>query len=228
MTELSQKKRSPLAVVLISYVCITGLWALYRFFLDTPLNALFPTPAGALLEGVIKCLLLILPSVLLMRACEDDLFIPTRQAFSLKPRALLTGLVLGAVFLGFYVVRNLIVGGGVRFNFAVSTDDLLSSVFFAAVTEEIMYRAFMQNVLVKKFGRERAIVIAAVLFAFMHLPIWIAGGTVDVLELVVRLLSVGLTGYLLGLAFVHDKVIWGAVIAHGLHNLIVHVVVSAK
>jgi len=220
-----QKKISVLPAVLLSYFLISGVWAAYRLFLDKPMTALFLPVVAALLEGVIKSLVLIVPSLLMMRALKPEMEIPGKKVFSLTVRSLLSGLILGLIFFAFYTLRH-VLAGGVRFSFAISADELISTVFFAAVTEEIMYRGFILNTLVKKFGKEWAIVATSVLFALMHLPLWLATGGVDLMTILSRLLSTACIGYLLGWLFLRDKVIWGAVLAHALHNLIVNVVVG--
>lgn len=218
-----QKRSAVLPAVFISYLLISGVWAVYRLLLDKQMHTLFSPAIGSLLEGMIKSLVLIVPSLILMRALKPSLDIPGKKVFSYSARSLLSGLLLGLVFFAFYSLRNML-NGGFRFSFDLSTDELIGSVFFAAITEEIMYRGFILNTLVKKFGREWAIIVTSVLFAFMHLPVWLAGGSVVLLDILSKLLSTACIGYLLGWVFLRDKVIWGAVLAHGLHNLIVNVV----
>jgi len=209
-----------------AYFLICSGWALYRFFVEAPMSALFGPgfPVAALLEGLIKSLLLILPSLLLMRKMREGLAIPPKQIFGFSWKTILFGLGLSVLFFVFYSVRGLLMQGGIRYDFQISLDTLIGAVFFAAITEELMYRAFILNALVKKFGREWANIITALLFALMHLPIWIAGGTTNLLDLLPRLLSTACIGYLLGQVFLLSGGIWGAVLAHALHNLIIEAI----
>jgi len=221
-TKPYSKKRT-LWTVFGAYLLICSVWAVYRFFVEAPLSVLFDPgfPTAALLEGLVKSLLYILPPLILMNRMKEGLEILPKQVFGFSWKTILFGLGLGLLFFVFYSARAVLVEGGIRYDFRLSADTLIGAVFFAAITEEILCRAFILNALVKKIGRGWAHIITAVLFALMHLPIWIAGGTTSLQTLLLNLLSTGCIGYLLGLVFLHSGGIWGAVAAHALHNFII-------
>ena len=179
----SYKKRKTPAIVLVSYFLITLIWGVYRLWLEKPLLSGFTPLAGALLEGGIKCLLMVLPPLLLMRVIGDDMHIPADRFMKPNLRTLWMGLALSAVFFIIHLLRYTASGVQVWLTLNIPVKEIVGAVIFAALTEEILFRGFMLNSLVKLLGRVQANILIAVLFALMHIPIWIAGGTVGLLPL---------------------------------------------
>ncbi len=83
---------------------------------------------------------------------------------------------------------------------------LLIMAFFPAVFEEVFFRAAVQNLLVKWWGKPLlAIVITSLLFSLIHMSVYL-------------FLSRAILGFVLGLMYYQTKNIWVNIIAHFLNN----------
>ena len=81
-------------------------------------------------------------------------------------------------------------------------------VFFVAMGEEILFRALVQNDLVRALGWKQGIILASLLFAVMHLT-W---------RSIPELVFVFFVGLLLGYVYHRTKSLTAPIVMHGIGN----------
>ena len=223
----STKKQLNCKPLSIALVCaaVLLLWALYRLVLGPLVAASAGAIFAPIVETVVKCLVFIAPALLLLRAQGENVFLPRKTLFSFGWKPALFGVGLSLAFLAVYVFKRLIEQGHFAFQFSLSFDDILTTILFAGITEEIFFRGWLYNTLRKKLGFYAANCIAAGVFVLSHFPIWYTNGYFNDLTFLSNCLSTFVIGFLLGYVVEESKSIWGAMFAHSMHNLIVTVLI---
>ena len=89
---------------------------------------------------------------------------------------------------------------------------LFGFTFLIGLSEEGAFRGYIQSNYLKIISQFKAIVLTAILFAFLHIPSYVISGNYYSIASLPSLILVGL---LLGYIRIHTGNIWGVVIAHG-------------
>ena len=100
-----------------------------------------------------------------------------------------------------------------------SVGEILSTVVFAGVTEELFFRGLLLNSLLSKLSFGKADVISAAAFLLIHFPSWLSAGAASPAQLLSNAASVFLVGLLLGGVFEKTRNLWGPIFFHSLYNL---------
>ena len=119
----------------------------------------------------------------------------------------------GAFFLLFFLLTNFLKdpAQGVALQ-SPSAGEILSTVVFAGVTEELFFRGLLLNSLLSKsssFGK--ADVISAAAFLLIHFPSWLSAGAASPAQLLSNAASVFVVGLLLGGVFEKTRNLWGPI-----------------
>lgn len=85
---------------------------------------------------------------------------------------------------------------------------ILSTIIFAPLLEEILFRGILMSDLKRRYGLLGSILISALLFSVVHLNF-------------VQSIAAFFSGIVLGYIFYISKSLWGAIVVHMIHNLTV-------
>ena len=174
-------------------------------------------------DVLIKNLFWTLPAVLLIRHFSEDMYSAIKELFSFNKKTLKYLLLLipiSVVVIGGQLIRN--------HSLSVSSDfhpSMLFMVLFVGLTEEIVFRGFFLNSMMKNADTEKkrylAYAINAVMFLLIHFPIWIAEGRFVSAFSSFAFVTVLFLSVLFGICFVRTKSLWSAIIIHSLYDLLI-------
>ena len=158
-----------------------------------------PELPAALAEGGIKLLIYGLPVLLLVKGRKSELVSPPEKWLQMNRETIFVGLGGGAFFLLFFLLTNFLKNPaqGVALQ-SPSVGEILSTVVFAGVTEELFFRGLLLNSLLSKLSFGKADVISAAAFLLIHFPSWLSAGAASPAQLLSNAASVFLVGLLLG------------------------------
>ena len=92
------------------------------------------------------------------------------------------------------------------------------SILLTGPVEELLYRGIVQTRLTEAFATAPAVLIAAVVFALVHVPAYSLGGTGG--SLATTLVVLFILGGVLGVLYEHTGNLFVPAVAHGLYNAI--------
>ncbi|MCL2200602.1 MAG: CPBP family intramembrane metalloprotease, partial [Oscillospiraceae bacterium] len=97
---------------------------------------------------------------------------------------------------------------------------LIHGVMFAGITEDMVFRAFLLNAMLKRMQPVQAVTVDAVLFALIHYPIWIYFGF-DPVTILLSSVQVMLISALFAYSFIKTRNILVPIALHMIWNLLV-------
>jgi membrane protease YdiL (CAAX protease family) len=164
-----------------------------------------------------KLLVWTFPSILLIKYFRDDMWIGLKEMFTNKPRWFKCAPVLLLVF--FPLISALFLHGEIAVRPGYIPVSLIEGVVFVGITEEIVFRGFLLNAMLKRMKPWQAVIVNAVLFAFIHYPIWVyrGFGFVTILSNSVQILPISA---LFAFSFIKTKNIILPISLHMIWNLL--------
>ncbi len=219
----SRQRAGSLTAAGVYFLLTLALWGLFRILLEPLLASALPPPVVVLAETAAKTCLYILPVIFLLRGAGECFRWDAGTVFGFDKTGLLWGAGLAVFFLLYYGCRSLLLDGSVGFTAAsLNAEEIISTVLFAGLTEEIFFRGYLLNRLWKRFPFWLANTLAGLAFLAAHFPIWYTKGYFAGAAVLKSCLSTFVIGLLLGyVARRSGGSVWGAVFAHSMHNLIV-------
>jgi len=206
------KKNSLLSAILAVLFSIIG-WTLYVL-----LMAVAPEPfANDNLRALARVSVVLLPAIFHILKQSDA---SKTDYLQLRPkwfRGIIVGLAISAIYLAFTIMttmRNPII--------AMSVDPAiwLNFIIGSPLAEELLFRGVLFNELNRHTSTYLAIIISALMFAVLHLPVWLI---LDGMTIVLAIQSFGQI-FLYGLVFAtmmkFTRSLWAPLSAHWLNNLI--------
>jgi len=170
-----------------------------------------------IVESVIKLLIWTLPVIVLIKYYQNDMWISLKDMWTNKPRWFKDAPILLIVFVP--LLRSFIFNGGVVIDPDFHPTSLIGSVLFVGVTEEIVFRGFLLNALLKKMKTYPAIALNEVLFVLIHFPFWIYLGF-DFSTFLAGSFTVFLLGVLFSFSFIKTKNILVPIVLHMTWNFL--------
>ena len=167
-------------------------------------------------ETLIKLSVWAVPAVLLIKRFRDDMRVSLKEMFTNKPRLFKTAPILLLVF--FPLINALFIHGeiAIRPNFQPAG---IAWLVFGSAIEEIVFRGFLLNTMLKRIKTWQAVMIDAVLFALIHYPIWIYSG-LDFLAILSNSVMILPVSVLFAFSFIKTKNILVPMAIHILWNLL--------
>ncbi len=179
------------------YLWLAILWTFYRLWGQSLLYGALPELPAALAEGGIKLLIYGLPVLLLVKGRKSELVSPPEKWLQMNRETIFVGLGGGAFFLLFFLLTNFLKNPaqGVALQSA-RVGEILSTVVFAGVTEELFFRGLLLNSLLSKLSFGKADVISCGVPADSFFPAWLSAGAASPAQLLSNAASVFLVGLL--------------------------------
>lgn len=119
---------------------------------------------------------------------------------------MLSGFALPLIYLSLlYLSISLWVGNPYKFNPDYTLSNFTKGAAFVirgVIVEELLFRGALLYLLIKKIGHNKAVILSAIAFGMFH---WFSYGIIgQPIQMMIVLISTGIMGYLLGLAFVRS------------------------
>jgi len=127
-----------------------------------------------ILQTVTKLLVWALPAILLIKHFQDDMWVSLKDMFTNKPRWFKSAPALLLVF--FPPISALVLHREIAIRPNIVPVTFIGMVVSSVFTEEIVFRGFLLNAMLKRMKPWIAVLINAILFALIHYPIWIYSG----------------------------------------------------
>ena len=170
-----QSHKLNLITIILFYTAFWIIWCVREVWLRPIMLASLGEWSFEVCETIMKLIVWTLPAALCVCYYKDDVLLSWYEMLTTKVKWLKYSLVLLG-FVAYNIICALIMNG----NLAVSSDfrisSLVSAVLFVGITEEVVFRGFFLNVLLKKMKTWYAILLTALLFLLIHFPIWIYKG----------------------------------------------------
>lgn len=204
-----KKELTRFIVYLVLFYLLWTLKELHLFNLPQTNDTL-----SAILSGLIKILIWIIPIWLYIKY-----FLHTSPSEYLKlnqnvGKGIFWGIFL-SLLLGLYFVVNIYIINKQTFDFSLSLHHYLNVFLLVGITEELVFRGFVLQEINKRISFLGANILSALLFLFIHYPIWIYDGVFFHLGTHIYVFLVGL---IFGFIFKKTRSLWSVIILHSFHN----------
>lgn len=192
-------------------------WTLREFFVRREVVQLLGAWPAALLGVVAKVLIWTVPAFWLERHYRAEMAVPALFGASIRWGRLLlwaTGLV------AYNLLASLLSNGAIRVHPQFQPVDLIGTVLFVGITEEMVFRGFLLNALLRRMDEKWALGISSMLFVCIHFPIWYTSGLFATPVMLLRsCLTIFVLGVFFGYSFCREKNLAVPVFLHMVWNL---------
>lgn len=224
-------KNKKLTMTLIIYcILFYGFWAVMELLLKRPLLEITGNEftMECIRSGVIKNLAWTVPSVLLIKHFEKDMYVGLKEMFELK----INWLKYIPIYL-LCIVYLLIVAWKQTGKIAVSPNFTAAQavvVLFVGITEESVFRGWLLNGMLKNADTQAkqwtAVIINAVMFLVIHFPIWIYEGVFIRNFANFGFISIMILSVIFSRLFMDSKNILVPIFLHMLYDLLIFMLIS--
>ena len=173
----------PGRVLVIYLILFFAAWTASELLLVPRLAGLSPLTFTLVRDVGLKCLIWLLPALLLIRRYDGALAVRRRSLFR-RPRSWTLCLEILALFAVCLLAGNLVRNRGLAIAPGFGIPEVLW-LCFVGLTEETVFRGWLLNGLLSPEDLEkesppwRPTALVTVLFLFIHFPIWIRTGAFD-------------------------------------------------
>ena len=179
------------------------IWTLREFFVRREAAQMLGAWPAALLGVVAKLLIWTLPALLLERHYHTEMAVPALFGQPIRWERVL---LCAAGLVAYNLLASLLSNGGIRVHPQFQPVDLLGTVLFVGITEEMVFRGFLLNALLGRMEEKWALVISSALFVCIHFPIWYTSGLFATPVMLLRsCLTIFALGLLFGYSFCREK-----------------------
>ncbi|NBK91091.1 CPBP family intramembrane metalloprotease [bacterium 1XD21-13] len=194
--------------VLVMYTIILySFWSLLELYLKTKIGIDEFTK-----EVYIKCVVWLVPAILIHFNFSDDMFIKKEEMYLLNKKCWIA--VPMMLLLAIYIIINeYLVNGKLEINesFGINT---VVEVLSIAAGEEMVFRGLFLSAILRDKKKYLAVFINSLLFLAIHFPVWIQSGTFISAFTSGGFITVLLLSCIFSFAFIKTKSIWTAVFLH--------------
>lgn len=195
-------------IVLVMYTIILySFWSLLELYLKTKIGIDEFTK-----EVYIKCVVWLVPAILIHFNFSDDMFIKKEEMYLLNKKCWIA--VPMMLLLAIYIIINeYLVNGKLEINesFGINT---VVEVLSIAAGEEMVFRGLFLSAILRDKKKYLSVFINSLLFLAIHFPVWIQSGTFISAFTSGGFITVLLLSCIFSFAFIKTKSIWTAVFLH--------------
>lgn len=213
----SAKPRLTWAGIAAYCVLLFAIWTLRTVFISGEIAGRLGVWPSAFIGAAAKVLLWTVPAYWLVRRYPGDMEIPSLFGQPIRWMELL--LTLLGVFV-FNLVTATIRNGGPRLEANFHLSGLIGTVLFVGITEEMVFRGFLLNAMMKKLEQTPALVLSSALFVLIHFPTWYMKGQLVSPSLVLgNCISIFALGMIFGYTFLRNRNLVPPILIHMVWNL---------
>lgn len=201
------KTNSKLRTVLVIYTIILySFWSLLELYLKTKIGIDEFTK-----EVYIKCVLWLIPAMLIHFNFSDNMFINKKMYLLNKKCWIFAPIML--LFTTYIVINKYLTNGelAISESFGINT---VVEVLSIAAGEEMVFRGLFLNAALRDKKKYLAVFINSLMFLTIHFPVWIQNGTLISAFTGGGFITVLLLSCIFSFAFIKTKSIWTAVFLH--------------
>lgn len=224
-------KNKKLTITLVVYcILFYGFWTVFELLIKNQLLALTGNN-GVLTQfirsGIIKNLVWTVPAMILVKKFEGDMYISLKEMFTTKIKFLniLPIFLICIVYVLIVALKN----GGLAIVDSFGWSHIII-VLFVGITEEMVFRGWLLNGTLKnadtKLKQWVAIGINAVMFLYIHFPIWIYDGVFFANCRSFAFMGIVILSCIFSWLFVKTKNILVPVALHMLYDLLIFMLIG--
>ena len=202
------RTNSKLHIVLMIYTIIFySLRSLLELYLKTKIGIDEFTK-----EVYIKCVVLLVPAILIHFNFSNDMFIKKEEMYLLNKKCWIA-VPMMLLFAIYIIINEYLINGKLEINesFGINT---VVEVLSIAAGEEMVFRGLFLSAILRDKKKYLAVFINSLLFLAIHFPVWIQSGTFISAFTSGGFITVLLLSCIFSFAFIKTKSIWTAVFLH--------------
>ena len=206
-------------MIILFYVAFLAVWCVRELWLYPIMSASLGEWGVAVCETITKLIVWTLPAAVGVWYYKNDVLLSWREMLTTKVKWIKYSLVLLG-FIAYNVIVAFITNGKLEIgDFRIAS--LVGAVLFVGITEEVVFRGFFLNALLKKMKPRYAVLLTAVLFLLIHFPIWYYNGILLSALLSGEFLIVLVLSVIFSWTFIKSKNIFVPILLHMAWNLLV-------
>lgn len=215
-----EKKGVPLSAFIVYMLLLYAVWALKEIVIGPMIDENMGDWGNQIISSCIKIAVWIIPAVLLIKKYNDDMAVSLKEMFkgkfSWKPYILIFVIFAAYILIGAW--RNF---GKIAIHESFHPSCLIGGFLVVGITEELVFRGWLLNAMLKKMSENTALAINALLFLAVHFPKWINDGVFISNFTSLGFLSIMVLSIVFGKTFIKSKSIWVPVALHMFWDLLV-------
>ena len=197
---------------------IAVLFSIIGWMLYVMLMKAVPNPfANDNLRALARVLIVLLPAIFHTIRQPNASKIDYLQLQDKWLRSIVIGLIISGIYLAFIITTTMnnpmIVISG---NFAIWFNFIIGS----PLAEELLFRGVLFNELSRFVPSYLAIIISALMFAILHLPVWLILDGMPIALVIENFIQIFVYGLIFAAMMKFTKSLWTPLAAHWLNNLI--------
>ncbi len=200
--------KSKLCTIFAIYTIILySSWSLLELYLKTTIGIDEFTK-----EVYIKCMLWLIPAILLHFKLSDNMYIKKEEMYLLNKKcwAFVPIMLLFTVLI---IVNEYLINGKLTVNESFGINTIIE-VLSIAIGEEMVFRGFFLNAILRDKKKFLAVLINSFMFLVIHFPAWIQSGTFISVFISGGFITILLLSCIFSFIFIKTKSIWTAVFLH--------------
>jgi uncharacterized protein len=206
-------------VIFVSYLAVLFGAACIRDFFVTPfVTHHFLGIAASFVEPLYKLLFWIVPTFLYVKYVLNANPLTYLKLTVNVHKGLVWGVTVGALLFLLLVLPFMLVHRQLP-HFALSFDDWLNKFLLVGILEEIPFRGLVFQRLQSWLGFWQAILVSSLLFAMIHVPLWLSMGEVLLPNLLLSFITIFLVGVGLCYLFKRTGSLWSCILVHSIYDL---------
>lgn len=197
MSSVQRNQRLSASVIIVYFIVFISLWAIRELVVGPICDQFFSEWANVFIGIGLKVLIWLVPSVFFIRRFERDMWLTLKEMVS--NRVKWRGYILiFFCFCLYYFIASYCIFNQITINARFKMTVFVGVVLFVGLTEEAVFRAWLLNATIEKLGSWPAILLNAVMFLSIHIPIWYY---TNILSVPMKALQNGITVFVLSIIF---------------------------
>lgn len=168
---MQNKRKLSVFMINLYFISFVALWAVRELIIGPLCDQAFNEWTNVFIGIGLKVLIWLVPSLFFIRYFEQNMWLSLNEMVSNKVRWRSYLLI----FLGFclyYLIASYCLFHQISINAGFKWTAFVGVVLFVGITEEAVFRAWLLNATIKKLSPWPAILVNAVMFLSIHIPIW--------------------------------------------------------
>ncbi len=206
--------RKNLKFILLGIVFIL-IWSFNILVISPKVDVIFAEPYNLIIRTFLKLIIWVGYGLFFINKYNKDLKIRKEELFKFKEKKLTLKLVLLIITISFFIM--LFTRKGVYIN-DFTVDDFFNKFLLVGIEEELVFRGLILNGLSKKDKFAKASIITSILFALVHIPLYIRSELL-LSDIIFNCLKIVVISCFYNGIFNETKSIWPIVIFHSFWDI---------
>ena len=171
-----KEKKIPLKAVLIYSFLFYTCWGLFEWYGRSKIENIVLNEwlSQIVNSGFIKTFVWTLPAWFLICRYQSSVYVVANEIFHTKVNWQ-KYLPVYAALAAYLIIRSLVLKGSLAISPEFKLTQLIT-VLFVGITEEMVFRGWLLNVIIRENNKWAAVLINAIMFLFIHFPRWLYEG----------------------------------------------------